>query len=196
MRYFRFRVLFVHLLPSISLVSLNILLCSALSRADKRRSRLTSRRKRIRNSTSSSRGENGTVKAFSLKKRGRFAWSAQDAIAKQYPLLVAAWSTRAVSREMPGAQPWCWLWSLLSSLPLRFLSWSSLPSTPSPTGAAICHSCLWFMFLIVSDSASWITMLQKILFWSSMLWFAFLTLLTLPSTVECPGSSGNIRQHY
>merc|ERR1712106_786079 len=55
MLFFWFRVLFVHLLPSISLVSLNILLCSALSRADKRRSRLTSRRKRSRNSISSSR---------------------------------------------------------------------------------------------------------------------------------------------
>ena len=73
MKYFRFRVLFVHLLPSISLVSLNILLCSALSRADKRRSRLTSRRTRSRNSISSSRGESGAGKAFSLKKRGRFA---------------------------------------------------------------------------------------------------------------------------
>ena len=41
--FFWFRVFFVHLLPCIFLVIFNILLCSAMKKAEQRRKRLTNR---------------------------------------------------------------------------------------------------------------------------------------------------------
>ena len=66
----RFRVVFVHLIPCVSLVLLNILLCNALRKADERRERLLMRRQKTASTSSSGRSERWSIR----RKRGRFEW--------------------------------------------------------------------------------------------------------------------------
>lgn len=111
----RFRVVCVHLVPCVSLVILNILLFSAIRKAERRRQKLMASRVKAEQA--------GLVKRWITKYIDCHEFF-------QWPVEIGTTS----DRETRTARPWCWSWSLRCSCRWRRRLWSSRRFTPSRQG--------------------------------------------------------------
>ena len=114
----RFRVVCVHLVPCVSLVILNILLFSAIRKAERRRQKLMASRVKAEQA--------GLVKRW-IRTDLLIWWILQTLIK-----IVEIGTTSA--RGTRTAPPWCWSWWSQCSCPWRRPWWSSQRCTQSRQG--------------------------------------------------------------
>ena len=121
----RFRVIFVQVFPCISLVILNILLFSAMRRAEQRRRRLTiNRTNNNLKKNNAAKQKRGTVGRW-LYLLGLNEYSINLSQSEDYYFCLSlsddsqcsglVRSRGTADRETPTARPWCWSWWSRSS---------------------------------------------------------------------------------